>query len=66
MQEYQNTRMMCPYCGGGEQVIGKQSGYGTVRANRKFSLREQPIYHVICLQCGAILKSYVKQPQKLL
>lgn len=66
MQEYQNTRMMCPYCGSGEQVIGKQNGYGTVKANRRFSLRDQTIYHVICLRCGAILKSYVKHPQKLL
>lgn len=56
----------CPYCGSKEFVEGKQDGYSVLTPADKFmTLKSQVIYHVICLNCGAVVKSYVKQPKKL-
>ncbi len=56
----------CQFCGSEKTVIGKQSGYASVRPNKAFSLREQQIYHIICLNCGSIIRSYVENPKELL
>ncbi len=56
----------CPYCGKQEFVEGKQEGYAIiVPVNKIFTLKSQILYHLICLNCGAIVKSYVKDPKKL-
>ncbi len=56
----------CPYCGKKENVIGKQDSYANIRPNKLFSLKEQAIYHVVCLNCGSIIRSYVKNPKELI
>lgn len=56
----------CPYCGGKEFVEGKQSGYATVYpSNKTFTFKTQVLYHKICLNCGTIIRSYVKNPKLL-
>ena len=56
----------CPYCGKQEFVEGEQSAHASVvPANKVLTFKTQAIYHVICLNCGAVVKSYVKEPQKL-
>lgn len=56
----------CPYCGNQEFVEGRQDGYATVSpANKTLTFKSQLLYHVICLNCGAVVKSYVKEPKKL-
>ena len=56
----------CPYCGGQEFVVGKQEGYATVSPADKFlTFRSQALYHKICRSCGTVVKSYVKDPEKL-
>lgn len=60
-----NELKKCPYCGNEETVIGKQTGYATVAANKAISIRSENLYHVICLKCGSVLKSYVKNPENL-
>lgn len=61
-----NNIEKCPYCGKQEFVEGQQDGYGAiVPANRIFTFKSQILYHTICLNCGAVVKSYVKEPQKL-
>lgn len=56
----------CPFCGNNEFVEGKQEGYASVGpANKVLSFKSQTLYHIICLNCGAVVKSYVKNPQKL-
>lgn len=56
----------CPYCGKEEFVEGKQEGYASIApANKVLTFKSQTLYHLICLNCGAIVKSYVKEPKKL-
>ncbi len=56
----------CPYCGKLEFVEGKQEGYGSIApANKIFSFKSQTLYHIICLNCGAVVKSYVKEPKQI-
>ena len=56
----------CPYCGGEEFVEGKQDGYAAVGpANKTLTFKSQRLYHKICLKCGTVVKSYVKNPKKI-
>ena len=55
----------CQYCGCTNNVVGMQSGYASVVPNKALSLKSQPIYHIICLNCGTIIRSYVPRPQQL-
>lgn len=60
------SRERCPYCGGYEYVEGKQDGYSAISpADKVLTFKSQSLYHQICLNCGAIVKSYVKNPRKL-
>ena len=55
--------MKCPYCGREEFVTGKQ---GAAYAGFSVSvLKSRAVYHEICLHCGTIVRSYVKNPEKL-
>lgn len=55
----------CPYCGGTEVIEAYQSSYGAVTAiNNMWG--GVPLYHSICRKCGSVLRSYVKEPEKLL
>lgn len=55
----------CPFCGGTEFVKGKQEGYANLTSLESVWL-SQTMYHVICRRCGSIVRSYVKNPEKLL
>lgn len=56
----------CPYCKSKEFVEGVQNGYSSVGpANKIFTFKSQSLYHVICLNCGAVVKTFVKEPKKL-
>ena len=57
----------CCYCGNETFVIGRQSYQGALTpAEKKLTLKGQELYHVICLNCGTVIRSYVKNPQKLI
>lgn len=56
----------CPYCGSLEFVEAKQDGYSCVAPIKTFTFKSQALYHTICLNCGSVVKSYVKKPRKLL
>ncbi len=55
----------CPFCGGIELIESYQSAYGSVTAvsNRMGGVA---LYHLICRNCGSVVRSYVKEPEKLL
>jgi len=56
----------CPYCGSTEFVEGRQTGYAAVEpASKIFTFKSQALYHKICLNCGSVVKSYVKNPNVL-
>lgn len=56
----------CLYCGSEEFVEAKQDGYSSVAPIKAFTFKSQTLYHTICLNCGSVVKSYVKNPKKLL
>lgn len=57
----------CPYCGNEEFIEGKQDAQGCVcPADAILSFKSQVLYHKICLNCGAVVKSYVKNPSTLI
>lgn len=53
----------CTKCGGTELGKGKQSGYGVMYPINKMSFGSD-IEYIICLECGFIIESYVKKPEK--
>ena len=55
----------CPYCGGSEIIEACQSAYGSIYAvNNMWG--GSNLYHSVCRGCGSVLRSYVKDPEKLL
>ena len=55
----------CPFCGGTEFIQTFQAGYGaTVATSNKFG--GAALYHSVCRNCGSVVRSYVKDPEKLL
>ncbi|MDR4887463.1 transcription initiation factor TFIIIB [Fredinandcohnia sp. QZ13] len=54
---------VCPKCGGEELGKGKHSGYATMYPENKMSLGSV-IEYIICTECGYIIESYVKKPEK--
>lgn len=56
----------CPYCGKQEFIEARQDGYASVSpANKVLTFKSQVLYHIICLNCGAVVKSYIKDPKKI-
>lgn len=55
----------CPFCDGTEIIESYQTGYAVVTAvNNK--LGGVALCHSICRSCGSVVRSYVKEPEKLL
>ena len=57
--------LTCPYCGGTEMIEAFQYSEGSVRA-LSHKIGGVALYHTICRNCGAVVKSYVKDPEKML
>lgn len=55
----------CRFCGGTEFITGYQNFYGAVYSAESF-VRSATLYHTICRNCGSVVRSYVKDPEKLL
>lgn len=53
----------CPKCGGKELGKGKHSGYAVMHPDNKMSLGSN-IEYILCTDCGFIIESYVKKPEK--
>ncbi|SES44954.1 transcription initiation factor TFIIIB [Psychrobacillus sp. OK032] len=55
----------CPKCGGKELGKGKNSGsgYADMYPNNKMSFGSE-VEYIICTECGFIIESYVKKPEK--
>ena len=54
----------CPFCGSLEFVEGVHTGYGAINGSGLFTGAD--LYHQICRDCGSVVRSYVKNPEKLL
>ena len=55
----------CRFCGGTEFITGYQNFYGAVYSADSL-LHSASLYHTICRDCGSIVRSFVKDPEKLL
>ncbi len=55
----------CPFCGGTEMIETFQAAYGAVSSvnNR---LGGCVLHHSVCRRCGSVVRSFVKEPEKLL
>ena len=67
MSEYDRDTCVrrCPFCGGTEMIEAFQSAYGAVTATDN-KLGGVSLYHTVCRKCGSVVRSYVKDPEKLL
>lgn len=54
--------LKCPYCDGTEMIEAYQGGYAHIYAIDS-SLRGSSLYHLICRDCGTIVRSFVKDPE---
>lgn len=55
----------CPYCGGTEMIEVYQCGHAAVmEVNSMWHVAD--LYHAVCRRCGSVVRSYVKEPEKLL
>ena len=55
----------CPFCGGENFIIVEQSGFANIHIRKGFSFKETPLMHQVCKNCGAIVKSYVKDIDRI-
>ncbi len=53
----------CPFCGGEELVECRVASYGGVFLERK--VRDVSLYATVCRNCGSVVRSYIKDPEKL-
>ncbi len=66
MEQTQNNPVsVCPYCGGSELIETYQDSYGAISAVQN-KLGGCALYHSVCRNCGSVVRSYVKDPEKLL
>lgn len=56
--------LRCPYCDGTEIVEATQGGYGQITAVTS-PWYACSVFHLVCRDCGTIIRSFVKDPEKL-
>lgn len=44
---------------------GGQSTYAKVQPNKALTLKGENLIHVICKNCGTVVRSYIENPQVL-
>ena len=54
----------CPYCKGDDFRYGYQSGDSRLYGAPGFLENQEPIHHLVCAQCGAILFTWINNPRK--
>lgn len=54
----------CPFCGGEELIEGRVSSYGGVYIERKM-IYSAALYSIVCRDCGSVVRTFVKEPEKL-
>lgn len=59
--------MTCSYCGASDTILCKQPyGYTSITpADKKIAFNGQNFYHDICKNCGTVVRSFIKEPEKL-
>lgn len=57
----------CPFCGGEEMAETRVLSYGGVYVSllHKGGMRGAALYATICRDCGSVVRTYCKEPEKL-
>ncbi|NEW04663.1 transcription initiation factor TFIIIB [Paenibacillus sp. SYP-B3998] len=55
---------ICPECGETKFGEGTSRGEGRMYPSNKLFSMGSEITHVICIKCGLIIRSFVKEPEK--
>ncbi|GEN45719.1 transcription initiation factor TFIIIB [Alkalibacillus haloalkaliphilus] len=53
----------CPKCGSAELGKGKHAGYSAMNPVNKLRFGSE-VEYILCTECGFIIESYVKKPEK--
>ena len=59
----EKNKDVCPYCGGTETAEALQGGYAAIEKTRTIFPKRKDLYHIICLSCGTMIRSYIEYPQ---
>ena len=57
---------ICPHCGGTETALAWDARRTSTLVRREkvfFDIDAQEVHHVVCLNCGTIIRSYITRPQ---
>lgn len=57
---------VCKHCGGNSFVETKHGNEAVVHSINRLNSRKETLYHMICVDCGTIKRSYVKNAKRLL
>lgn len=65
MKEVQAEK--CPFCGGEERIETRVEAYAGVYLAplKKGGLRGAALYATVCRDCGSVIRTYCKEPEKL-
>ncbi|WP_017187563.1 hypothetical protein [Alkalibacillus haloalkaliphilus] len=55
--------LQCPKCGSTDLGKGKHAGYNGMNPVNKLSFGSE-VEYILCTDCGFIIESYVKKPNK--
>ena len=62
----EHKQEICPHCGGTEMVKGTQRQHAKVFSYTVRPLEHgQELIHIICKNCGTVVRSYVDYPEDL-
>lgn len=56
---------VCPFCNGTEFISAYQTAGGSLQSEERL-LGGADLKHIICRNCGSVVRSYVENPEKLL
>ncbi len=57
----------CPFCGGAELIETRVASYGGAYLTplQKCGLRSVALFATVCRDCGSVVRTYCKNPEKL-
>lgn len=57
---------ICPYCHGQNFILAQQQSDGTLAYHEIVTLDPGRLYHIICLNCGTVVRTFMEDPSVLL
>lgn len=57
---------VCPYCHGQNFILACQQPDGTLKYQEIVTLEKGKLYHIVCLACGTVVRTFMADPSQLL